>query len=136
MITAGWQGKLSPLNHHDTQAENQFRGLLQQNTRRDTLIASEQRCNSPLERKVTYLALLFFRMVCLYVQSPCSRAICNYSRHSTHKDRSKLSLWWCSGFFNFFKFFLRFCERARAVNLLLFYSQMKSQSFPNPVSWQ
>lgn len=40
------------------------------------------------------------------------------------------------GFLIFFKFFLRFCERAKAVNLLLFYFQMKSQSFPNPVSWQ
>lgn len=54
-----------------------------------------------------------------------SMSICKQCRHSIRKDVSKLSL-----------YFLRFRGRKRGVNLLPFYSQMKSQYFPCSVPRQ
>lgn len=52
----------------ETQAANHCRDLLQQNKGRGHT-AIEQQLNSSLERKVTYLGLHFFKVLCLYVHS-------------------------------------------------------------------
>lgn len=127
MITVVSQGKLPPLNYQDPlryAGRKPFQRLAPAKCGTHSLHLNNNVIPLWKERSLTWHCPSLRCFAYMYTHAG-SMSICKQCRHSIRKDVSKLSL-----------YFLRFCGRKRGVNLLPFYSQMKSQYFPCSVPWQ